>query len=303
MLVDPVRHQRAGDPLLPPARRLHVVAPRARRVPVVADVVVVEDHRARQGREQPADVRVAPRLLVEPGVLLEVGDLRDTAARSVSRAAAMNARDRGRGARRRRPGRRAGTGASGHCLGRPRRHPVGAYASRTSGSPAPVGPRRRPRTLAARSEQDADRAGSGRWSGSGSADTASRPAARPARRRAGPRTASHDAGVEAVERRRSRSGGRRRRTSCPDARGATPARTSTSHGASVSTQMVASSVPTWRSRGPRISSAMGQRVLRGCRAARIVVLLALIYGASTRDEVAGPARRACRLEPPWLRLE
>ena len=38
-------------------------------------VVVVEDHRARHGREQPADVGVAPRLAVEPRVLLEVGDL------------------------------------------------------------------------------------------------------------------------------------------------------------------------------------------------------------------------------------
>ena len=36
VLVDPVRAQGAGDPLVPPARRLHLVAPRARRVPVVA---------------------------------------------------------------------------------------------------------------------------------------------------------------------------------------------------------------------------------------------------------------------------
>jgi hypothetical protein len=44
-------------------------------VPVVVHVVVVEDHGRRHRGEQPADRRVAPRLPVEPGVLLEVGDL------------------------------------------------------------------------------------------------------------------------------------------------------------------------------------------------------------------------------------
>ncbi len=54
---------------------LHVEPPGVRRVPVVTDVVVVEDHRARQGRQDPADLGLPPRLEVERGVLLEVGDL------------------------------------------------------------------------------------------------------------------------------------------------------------------------------------------------------------------------------------
>ena len=53
----------------------HLLDPEPRDVPVVVHVVVVEDHRRRHGREQPADVRVRPRLAVEPRVLLEVGDL------------------------------------------------------------------------------------------------------------------------------------------------------------------------------------------------------------------------------------
>ncbi len=38
-------------------------------------VVIVEDHGRRHRRQQPADVRVRPRLAIEPRVLLEVGDL------------------------------------------------------------------------------------------------------------------------------------------------------------------------------------------------------------------------------------
>ena len=88
MLVDPVRHQRAGDPLLPPVGLLHVEAPGVRGVPVVAHIVVVEDHRARQRRQEPADRRLAPRLVVEPRVLLEVGDL--GLGRRMSRRVLMN---------------------------------------------------------------------------------------------------------------------------------------------------------------------------------------------------------------------
>jgi hypothetical protein len=75
MLVDPVRRERARDPVLPPRLGAHPLDPLARDVPVVVDVVVVEDHRARDGREHPPDHRVAPRLPVEARVLLEVGDL------------------------------------------------------------------------------------------------------------------------------------------------------------------------------------------------------------------------------------
>ena len=62
----------ADDPLVPPVGRLHLLAPGPAGVPVVADVVVVEDHRARQRRQQPAVRRVAPGQPVEVGVLLVV---------------------------------------------------------------------------------------------------------------------------------------------------------------------------------------------------------------------------------------
>jgi hypothetical protein len=75
MLVEPVGHEGSRDPGVPPRVRTDLLQPLPRDVPVVDDVVVVEDHEARHGREEPADVGVAPRLAVEPGVLLEAGDL------------------------------------------------------------------------------------------------------------------------------------------------------------------------------------------------------------------------------------
>ena len=48
----------------------HLGDPLDRRVPVVVDVVVVEDHRARDRREQPADHRLAPRGDVELHVVV-----------------------------------------------------------------------------------------------------------------------------------------------------------------------------------------------------------------------------------------
>ena len=75
MLIDPVRHERAGDPGVPPRLGAGVLQPLPRDVPVVDDVVVVEDHQARDGRQQPTDVGVGPGLAVEARVLLEVGDL------------------------------------------------------------------------------------------------------------------------------------------------------------------------------------------------------------------------------------
>jgi hypothetical protein len=75
VLVDPVGSEAAYDPLLPPRRRPHLLAPVGGGVPVVADVVVVEDHGARQGRQQPPVGRVAPGKGVEVGVLLEVLEL------------------------------------------------------------------------------------------------------------------------------------------------------------------------------------------------------------------------------------
>ena len=62
---------RASHQGVPP----HLLHPAPGDVPVVVDVVVVEDHRRRHRREQPADVGVRPRLSIEARVLLEVGDL------------------------------------------------------------------------------------------------------------------------------------------------------------------------------------------------------------------------------------
>ena len=75
VLVHPVRPEPRDDPLLPPRRRADLAPPRPRGVPVVADVVVVEDHRRRHGRQHPADHLLAPRQPVELGVLDEVLDL------------------------------------------------------------------------------------------------------------------------------------------------------------------------------------------------------------------------------------
>ena len=75
VLVDPVRRQPGDDPPVPPRRGLHLLAPLLRGVPVVADVVVVEDHRARHRREQPAVGGVGPGEAVEVGVLLVVLEL------------------------------------------------------------------------------------------------------------------------------------------------------------------------------------------------------------------------------------
>ena len=74
VLVQPIRHEAADDPLVPPPGRAHRPHPRDRRVPVVVHVVVVEDHRRGDGGEQPADVRLRPRLAVQQRVLLEVRD-------------------------------------------------------------------------------------------------------------------------------------------------------------------------------------------------------------------------------------
>ena len=81
--------------LVPPGLGAALLDPGPRGVPVVVDVVVVEDHRRGDGGEQPADHRVAPGLVVEARVLLEVGDL--VAGRLVGpRRERMNARGLGR---------------------------------------------------------------------------------------------------------------------------------------------------------------------------------------------------------------
>ena len=70
----------------------HLLDPALRDVPVVVDVVVVEDHRRRDRGQQPADGRVAPGLPVEPRVLLEVGARPRPAARACRAGCSMNAR-------------------------------------------------------------------------------------------------------------------------------------------------------------------------------------------------------------------
>ena len=75
MLVDPVGREPGPDPVVPPRQLRHLGAPGLRRVPVVADVVVVEDHRRRDGRHQPADLGVTPGVPVEPLVLGEADHL------------------------------------------------------------------------------------------------------------------------------------------------------------------------------------------------------------------------------------
>ena len=78
MLVQPVRHHPADDVVLPPRLLPDLVDPRDRRVPVVDHVVIVEDHHARDDRQHPALHVRSPRLVVQPGVLLEVGDIVET---------------------------------------------------------------------------------------------------------------------------------------------------------------------------------------------------------------------------------
>src|SRR5215211_3451076 len=75
VLVDPVGYESPYDALLPPRRGAHLTDPGLRGVPVVVDVVVVEDHRRRHGREEPPGDRVPPGVPVQARVLLEVGDL------------------------------------------------------------------------------------------------------------------------------------------------------------------------------------------------------------------------------------
>jgi hypothetical protein len=75
VLVDPVRHDRARDAGVPPRLVAHLGDPTPGDIPVVVDVVIVEDHRVRDGGEQPANVGIRPRLAVETRVFLEVGHL------------------------------------------------------------------------------------------------------------------------------------------------------------------------------------------------------------------------------------
>ena len=83
MLVDPVAHVGTADPGRPPGLGLVFAAPGKRNVPVVVDVVIIEDHRGRDDRQQPSHRRLAPGLAVEEAVLSEVRDLVTRRARRV----------------------------------------------------------------------------------------------------------------------------------------------------------------------------------------------------------------------------
>jgi hypothetical protein len=72
VLVDPIRYERADDTLLPPRLGPHLGNPGLRDVPIVVDVVIVEDHGRGYRGEEPPDGRVLPGVPVEVGVLLEV---------------------------------------------------------------------------------------------------------------------------------------------------------------------------------------------------------------------------------------
>src|SRR3954452_21181592 len=75
MLIDPVAGEGSRYPPVPPRLFPYFLQPGDRGVPVVMDVVVVEQHRGGHHREQPADRLLAPRLPVEARVLLVVGDV------------------------------------------------------------------------------------------------------------------------------------------------------------------------------------------------------------------------------------
>ena len=91
MLVDPVRHQRAHDVLVPPVGGR--ASPRAtpRRCSSRRGRRGRRRSSPSDGRQQPADRRVAPALVVEPRVLLEVGTS-SPGGSDGSRRVSMNAR-------------------------------------------------------------------------------------------------------------------------------------------------------------------------------------------------------------------
>ena len=109
MLVHPVGAVAPDDAVVPPRLGGDLASPGQRRVPIITQVVVVEQHPGWHRRQQPPNRRRRPRLVVEPGVLLEVLDLvDDVRARVVVDVAGVGRRSR-REVRRRTPGRRSTT--------------------------------------------------------------------------------------------------------------------------------------------------------------------------------------------------
>ena len=74
VLVQPVGDQAVAHVVRPPRPGLGALDPCPRDVPVIGHLVVVEDHDARHRRQEPALEVLGPRLLVQPGRLLEAAD-------------------------------------------------------------------------------------------------------------------------------------------------------------------------------------------------------------------------------------
>ena len=74
MLVDEVGDVAAGDLVVPVGLVAYLLDPGGGDVPVVAHLVVVEDHGGGNGGEEPADGGVPPGVAVQAGVLLEICD-------------------------------------------------------------------------------------------------------------------------------------------------------------------------------------------------------------------------------------
>ena len=75
VLEHPVGHQAGADVIVEPRLGVHLVEPALRDTPLGVDLVVIEDHRHRHRREQPADRRLRPRLGVGQRVFAEVAQL------------------------------------------------------------------------------------------------------------------------------------------------------------------------------------------------------------------------------------
>ena len=222
------------------ALRSHLLEPGAGDVPVVAHVVVVPEHRDRDGREAASGSAGRSRtLVVEPGVLLEVGDL--LAGRGARcRGARGSARGSAASPRRRRPGRRAGRAAPATCSRSPRIICVGQDVQGVElvavfvvvlglrvgllvGHGDPAG-----------AEADVERLAAAEGADRARRQVASRARASAARRRARPRT-RRSRRARGPRSGPARSGGPRPRRSARGGRGPRPRR-----ARSVSTQIVAS---------------------------------------------------------------
>ena len=268
-----------------------------RGVPVVADVVVVEDHRRRHGRQQPAVGRVGPRQSVEVGVLLVVAELGarwlvDVAPRIDERPHLRRGlvgidlvAEEQHQVRPPNVCSRVGVVRVG-AIGDPRHaERVGAQGVDRRGTRCR--PRRGTPTYG-RSRSRAGVACRGRASAPRSRDRPCRTAATRSRRHT-PRCRGTSSPSPDPPGTPARSGARGPRR-CEPRRCARRAVTVTSAGSAVSTQIAALVSSTWRSSGPSTRSVTRSTLRRGvCRPAR-----------ESRRTCTRPARRA-RVSRPGAR--